>query len=220
LNDAKFVPPPPEDLMEALGELEKFWHAPSKLPLVVRLALIHYQFEAVHPFLDGNGRIGRLLLIPLLCAEKPLPQPMLYLSAYFEKNRQEYYRLLLAVSQDGRWEEWVSFFLRGVAEQSQDAVTRSEKLLALWQDYRRRSQSVRSSALLLTLVDELFNRPFLTFSQAKEALNVTFRSAQMNVQKLIDAKILEELPGRKYGRIFMARAILNILEDPVGVKVL
>ena len=215
LNDAKFVPPPPEDLMDALGDLEKFWHAPSKLPLVVRLALIHYQFEAVHPFLDGNGRIGRLLLVLLLCAEKALPQPMLYLSAYFEKNRDEYYRLLLAVSQDGRWEEWVSFFLRGVAEQSQDAIKRSEKLLALWHQYRKRLQSVRSSALLLTLVDELFNRPFLTFSQAKDVLKVTFRSAQLNMQKLIDAKILEELPGRKYGRIFMAREILNILEGPI-----
>jgi Fic family protein len=216
LNDAKFVPPPTEDMMGVLGELEKFWHAPSKLPLVVRLALVHYQFEAIHPFLDGNGRIGRLLLILLLCVEKTLPQPMLYLSAYFEKNRAEYYRLLLAVSQDGCWEEWVSFFLRGVAEQSQDAIRRSEKLLVLWHQYRKRLQSVRSSALLLTLVDELFNRPFLTFSNAKDVLHVTFRSAQMNMQKLIDAKILEELPGRKYGRIFMARQILNILEDPVS----
>jgi Fic family protein len=215
LNEAKFVPPPPEDMIDALGEMEKFWHAPSKLPLVVRLALIHYQFEAVHPFLDGNGRIDRLLLILLLCADKTLPQPILYLSAYFEKNRAEYYRLLLAVSEDGRWEEWIAFFLRGVAEQSQDAIKRSGKLLALWHQYRKRLQSVRSSALLLTLVDELFNRPFLTFSQAKDVLNVTFRSAQMNVQKLIDAKILEELPGRKYGRIFMAREILTILEDPV-----
>jgi Fic family protein len=215
LNDAKFVPPPEADLMGALGELEKFWHAPSELPVVIRLALIHYQFEAIHPFLDGNGRIGRLLLILLLCVEKILPQPMLYLSAYFEKNREEYYRLLPAVSQDGRWNEWVSFFLRGIAEQSQDAIKRSVKLLALWHHYRKRLQSVRSSALLLALVDELFNRPFLTFSQAKEVLHVTFRSAQMNMQKLIDAKILEELPGPKYGRVFMAREILNVLEESI-----
>lgn len=212
LNDAKFVPPSPEDMAEALSGLEKFWHTPSPMPLVVRLALIHYQFEAIHPFLDGNGRIGRLLIIFLLCAEKVLPQPMLYLSAYFERHRAEYYRLLLAVSQDGRWNEWVSFFLRGVAEQSQDAVRRSERLLALWQDYRRRLQAARSSALLLRLVDELFNRPTLTFGLAKDTLRVTFRSAQLNVMKLVHAGILQELPGRSYGRIFIAREVLDILE--------
>jgi Fic family protein len=184
------------------------------LPLVVRLALIHYQFEAIHPFLDGNGRIGRLLTTLLLCAEQVLTQPLLYLSAYFERNRSEYYRLLLAVSQDGKWAEWLSFFLRGIAEQSRDAIRRSEMLLQLWQDYRKRLQSVRSSALLLKLVDELFNRPYLTFGNAKEVLAVTYRSAQLNVTKLVDAGILEELPGRKYGRIFVAREILKTLEVP------
>lgn len=212
LNEAKFVPPPPEDLMDTLGELEKFIHAPSPLPLVVRLALIHYQFEAIHPFLDGNGRIGRLLLTLLLCSEKVLPQPMLYLSAYFERQRAEYYRLLLAVSQDGRWLEWVSFFLRGVAEQSRDAVQRSERLLDLWKNYRARLQSVRSSALTLRLVDELFNRPYLTFSRAKETLAVTFRAAQLNVRKLQEAGIVEPIPGMVYGQVFVARGILDILE--------
>ena len=122
LNEATFVPPPVEELMSSLGELEKFCHAPSPLPLLIRLALIHYQFEAIHPFLDGNGRIGRLLLTLLLSSENVLPQPMLYLSAFFERNRDEYYRRLLAVSRDGQWLEWISFFLRGVAEQSRDAV--------------------------------------------------------------------------------------------------
>ena len=214
LNDATFVPAPPEELMRVLGDLEKFWHEPSPLPLLVRLALIHYQFEAIHPFLDGNGRIGRLLLILLLCAEKVLPHPMLYLSAYFERNRQEYYDHLLAVSQDGRWPEWVSFFLRGVAEQSRDAVKRSEKLLELWRQYRQRLQSVRSSAILLTLVDKLFHQPYITFGLARSALGVTFRSAQLNVEKLVNAGILKEIPGRKYGRIFVAHEVLDILEKP------
>ncbi|MEN9573390.1 MAG: hypothetical protein RL514_1245 [Verrucomicrobiota bacterium] len=213
LNEAKFVPPPPEDLAEALGELEKFWHAPSPLPLVVRLALVHYQFEAIHPFLDGNGRIGRSLLILLLCAEKVLPQPMLYLSAYFERNRQEYYRLLLAVSREGCWQEWVRFFLRGVAEQARDAINRSEKLLALWQAYRGKLQSARSSALLLKLVDGLFDRPFLSFVKAEKSLGVTFRAAQLNVLKLVDAGILRERgEGRIYGRIFVAHEIMAVLE--------
>lgn len=213
LNEAKFVPPPPEDLAEALGELEKFWHAPSPLPLVVRLALVHYQFEAIHPFLDGNGRIGRSLLILLLCAEKVLPQPMLYLSAYFERNRQEYYRLLLAVSREGCWQEWVRFFLRGVAEQARDAINRSEKLLALWQAYRGKLQSARSSALLLKLVDGLFDRPFLSFVKAQKSLGVTFRAAQLNVFKLVEAGILHERgEGRTYGRIFVAHEIMAVLE--------
>jgi Fic family protein len=212
LNEAKFVPPPPEDMMKNLSDLEKYLHTPSALPLVVRLALIHYQFEAIHPFLDGNGRIGRLLLILLLCAENVLPQPMLYLSAYFERHREKYYQLLLSTSQDGRWSEWVSFFLRGVAEQSRDAIKRSEKLLALWHQYRKRVQAVRSSALPLILVDELFKRPYLTFSAAREVLGVTFRSAQLNVRKLIAAGILKELPGRSYGKIFIARDVLDVLE--------
>lgn len=212
LNDAKFVPPPPDELMNSLGELEKFWHAPSPLPLVVRLALIHYQFEAIHPFLDGNGRIGRLLLTLLMCSEKALPQPMLYLSAYFERHRDDYYRHLLSVSQDGRWTEWISFFLRGVAEESRDTIQRSENLLSLWQRYRQSLQTVRSSGLLLTLVDELFHRPYLTFTQAAKTLNVTFRAAQLNVSKLVDAGILHELPGRTYGRMFVAHEILKTLE--------
>ena len=212
VNDATFVPPPHEDLMSSLGELEKFWHAPSPLPLLLRLALIHYQFEAIHPFLDGNGRIGRLLLTLLLVSENVLPQPMLYLSAYFERHRDEYYRRLLAVSRDGQWIEWISFFLRGVAEQSRDAVRRSEKLLGIWQRYRQQFQTARSSASLLKLIDELFHQPYLTISSAKSVLNVTFRSASLNVEKLVTAGILEELPGRTYARVFRAREIIEALE--------
>ena len=182
--------------------------------MVVRLALVHYHFEAIHPFLDGNGRIGRLLVILLLCAEKALPKPMLYLSAYFERNRKDYYRLLLAVSQEGNWIEWISFFLRGIAEQSRDAIVRAERLLELWQKYRRKLQSVRSSALLLRLVDELFSLPYLNIGRAQSCLKVTYRSAQLNVQKLVDAGILKEMPGRKYNRIFIASEILKILEAP------
>lgn len=213
LNDATFVPPPPEEMDEALSALEKFWHAPSPLPLVVRLALIHYQFEAIHPFLDGNGRIGRLLIILLLCAEKALPQPMLYLSAYFERNRKEYYRLLLEVSQAGRWDEWLRFFLRGVAEQSRDAIVRSDKLLDLWHRYRKKLQAVRSSALVLRLVDELFRLPVVSIVGAQKLLKVTYTSAQLNVEKLVKAGILKEMTGRSYARMFAAPEILNVLED-------
>ena len=212
LNDAKFVPPPPEEMMDALIDLERFLHEPSDLPLVIRLALVHYQFEAIHPFLDGNGRIGRLLITLLLSAEKALPQPMLYLSAYFERNRTEYYRHLLAVSQGGCWTEWVSFFLRGVTEQAHDAIRRSEKLLRLWQSYRSKLQSARSSALPLKLVDHLFSQPYLTVGQAKDLLDVTHRAADLNVKKLVEAGILHEEPLQIYNRVFVARGVMAVLE--------
>ena len=131
LMDAVFVPPPELEMLEALSDLEKYLHTPSPLPLLIRLALFHYQFEAIHPFLDGNGRIGRLLLTFLLCAEGLLPQPLLYLSAYFERNRKLYYHLLLSVSHSGKWTDWIVFFLNGVAEQSRDAIKRSHQLMDL-----------------------------------------------------------------------------------------
>ncbi len=116
---------------EALQAFERFIHEPSRLPPLIRLALIHYQFEVIHPFRDGNGRLGRLLITLLLCMEAILPTPLLYLSAYLERNRQEYYHRLLRVSQAGEWDEWLIFFLRGVAEQAMDAVERSDRLRAL-----------------------------------------------------------------------------------------
>jgi len=212
LNDAVFVPPPVVEMNEALGELEKYLHAPSDLPPLIRLALIHYQFEAIHPFLDGNGRIGRLLITLLLCVEGLLRQPLLYLSAYFERYRQDYYDLLLAVSRAGRWQDWVMYFLRGVAEQSRDAVKRSNRLLDLRQEYRRKLQAARSSALLLHLVDELFSYPAITISMAAKRLQVTPRAAQLNVDRLIDQDILKEATGRKRNRVFIAPGIMSVIE--------
>ncbi len=212
LNEAAFVPPPVPEMKEALGELEKYWHTSSPLPPLVRLALIHYQFEAIHPFLDGNGRIGRLLLSLLLCVEGLMPQPMLYLSAYFERNREDYYRLLLSVSQQGAWSEWLHFFLGGVAEQSHDASKRSTQLLDLRQEYRNRLQSPRSTSLLLQLVDELFAYPAITIAQATRTLNVTPRAAQLNIEKLVSAGILEEATGRQRKRVFVDWKIVEIIE--------
>lgn len=212
LMDATYVPPPVDEMHDALGQLEQYLHAPSALPLLIRLAGIHYQFEAIHPFLDGNGRIGRLLMTLLLCSEGALSEPLLYLSAYFEQRREDYYRLLLGVSQAGRWDEWISFFLQGVAEQSKDAIGRSEQLLTLWQTYRATLQSARSSALQLQLVDELFSYPAITIGQAAKRLNVTQRSAQLNVEKLVRKGILREETGKKRNRVFMAPEIIKIIE--------
>lgn len=213
LNDATYVPPQEADMQEALGALERFWHTPSHLPPLVRIALVHYQFEAIHPFLDGNGRIGRLLITMLLSTENLLPQPLLYLSAFFEQHRQEYYARLLAVSQRGGWDAWLLFFLRGVAEQSQDAVSRAQQLLTLWQSSRQALQTSRSSVLTLRLLDQLFAYPAITVAGAAKELGITARAAQQNIDKLVDSGLLQESTGRQRGRVYVAPQIVAIVEE-------
>jgi Fic family protein len=178
----------------------------------VRLAAIHYQFEAIHPFYDGNGRIGRLLITLLLCMEGILPEPLLYLSAYIEKHRQTYYARLLGVSQRGEWNEWFTFFLRGVAESAMDAVERAAKLGELREDYRRRLARTRASAHPLTLADHLFAHPAISVPQAAKLLGVTHRAAQLNVNKLVSAGIVKEVTGRKRNRVFIAPEIVRAVE--------
>lgn len=212
LDEAVFVPPPVDEMHGALGELEGFLHAPSSLPPLVRIAMAHYQLEAIHPFLDGNGRIGRLLIALLLRTEGLLEQPLLYVSAFFDENRDDYDRRLLAVSQRGEWEEWVAFFLRAVEEKARDASQRAAALLDLRQDFRQSLERARASALLLTLVDALFESPVLTVPRAARRLGVTHRAATLNVRKLVDAGILEALPGRERNRLFVCRRALETLE--------
>ena len=211
--DATYVPPPVEEMKQALYAFETYLHTPSRFPPLIRLAMIHYQFEAIHPFLDGNGRIGRLLITLLLCTQRLLPQPLLYLSAFFERFRDDYYNLLLSVSQKGKWENWIRFFLRAVATQARDAIRRSDRLLALWRDYRIRMQEARASALLLQLVDELFEYPAITNRRAANRLSITARSAQLNVQKLLNAGILQEATGQQRNRVYIAPEIIRILEE-------
>jgi Fic family protein len=212
LEDAVHVPPPPAEMLTALTELERHLAEPSDLPPLIRLATIHYQFEAIHPFLDGNGRVGRLLISLLLREWELLPQPLLYLSAFFERRRREYYAHLLAVSRQGAWEPWIRFFLAGVAEQSQDAVDRWTRLLALRDDYHRRLQSARASSLALKLVDDLFVRPAITIAEAASSLGVTRRAAQQNLEKLERAGIVEEATHRRRNRVWLAREIVDLLE--------
>lgn len=213
LMEATFVPPPPPEMKEALGDLEKYLHITSDLPPLIRFALIHYQFEAIHPFLDGNGRIGRLLISLLLCHEGLLAQPLLYLSAFFERRRSEYYRRLLAVSAAGKWGPWIDFFLEGVIEQSQDAIQRTSRLLELWQRYRSKLQEARSSALLLQLVDRLFEYPVLSIPATSRFLAVTHRSGVQLVKKLVEAGILIEVTGRERYRLYAAKEIIDTIES-------
>jgi Fic family protein len=212
IADARFVPPPVQEMNQALDDFEKFIHAPSELPFLIRLTLIHYQVEAIHPFIDGNGRIGRLLIPLVLCEARYLPQPLLYLSAYFERNREAYADHLLRVSQTGAWSDWIRFFLEGVAEQSRDAVRRSQRLLDLQQEYHGKLQTARASALLLKLVDKLFAFPALTISHARKELDVTYPSAKRNMQKLVEAGILEAVNGRRRNRVYIAPEIISIIE--------
>lgn len=211
LNEADYVPPPVSQMTEALDAFEKYLHAGHDYPPLVRLAFIHYQFEAIHPFLDGNGRIGRLLISLLLAHWDLLPLPLLYLSAFFERQRQEYYDLLFAVSARGAWREWVEFFLRGVAEQARDAARRARRLQDLRLEWQQRLTTARASALLVRLADSLFDLPVLTIPKAQELLQVTYRSAQANVQKLVQAGIVRPVEGSAYRRVFIASEILETL---------
>lgn len=213
LMDATYVPPPVGDMKRALDRFEKYLHSDSNMPPLIRLAFVHYHFEAIHPFLDGNGRVGRLLITLLLCADGLLPQPMLYLSAFFERHREEYYRRLLAVSQKGDWLPWVQFFLQAIEVQSQDAIRRSDAVLDLWNTYRLKLQEARASALLLSLVDDLFSNPAINTKIAARILNVTPRSAQLNIDKLVESGILEEVTGQRRNRIYAAREIIATIES-------
>lgn len=213
IENASYVPPPASELNTCLSDLEKYIHQDDSFPLLIRLALIHYQFEAIHPFLDGNGRLGRLLITLLLCEWKLMPQPLLYLSAYFESNRRQYYDGLLDVSRTGNWNSWILFFLNGISVQSRDAVMRSKALMDLWQRYRERLQSARASGLLLTLVDYLFSQPFVSVSRIEKVLGVTPRSAQQNIDKLVKHGILHEITGRQRNRIFCAIEVVQIVDN-------
>lgn len=211
IADATYVPPPVAEMDVALDALEPFLHAESHLPALIRLALIHYQFEAIHPFLDGNGRVGRLLITLLLHTEKLLDQPLLYLSAFFERNRDEYYERLLAVSSRGAWSEWVDYFLRAVHEQAVDAVDRANSLLALRDEYSHRMTAARQSALLLAMIDRLFQAPAVTIAGVARDLGVTYASAKQNVEKLVAAGILEPLSHTR-NKVYMAGEILALIE--------
>lgn len=213
IHDATYVPPPHGHLQRALDAFERFVNMPTEFPLLVRLAMIHYQFEAIHPFEDGNGRLGRLLIPLLLDSERALPHPVLYLSAYFERYRREYNGHLLSVSQRGTWGEWVQFFLRGVADQSIDAVERARQLVALREHWAAKCQTARASALLLKLVDGLFHNPFVNLSRAVEFLKVRPQSAQNNIDQLVKQGILTEITGQRRNRVYAAREILLILEN-------
>lgn len=212
LQNASYVPPPPEHLMDCLGQWEKFLHDRS-LPPLVQAALMHYQFEAIHPFLDGNGRVGRLLITLFLVERGILPMPMLYLSAFFDATRQKYYDHLNAVRTRAAWELWLEYFLNGVARMSEDALsraTRINELLATW----RQVVSGTSSKTPAELVDLLGETPFWTTKRVAERTGVAFTTAQRAIDRLQSTGILTPVSDAKRDRVYCAKQIMAILDEP------
>jgi len=198
-----------------LEDFESYIHdPPPALPFLIQLALIHYQFETIHPFLDGNGRMGRMLITLLLCKRGFLPSPLLYLSAFFEERKDEYINNLLNVSQRGVWSEWIQFFLQGVAEQARDAVRRAQQLQDLQRQYQQKVRGERAGGALSHLVDELFVSPGITISGAARILEMSYNAARLNVEKLVSLGILHEATGRKRDRVFIASDLTAIIDEP------
>ncbi len=212
---ARFVPPPVKEMHEALSDLERFiGERRSNLPFLIQLALVHYQFEAIHPFMDGNGRLGRLLIALQLREREYLPQPLLYLSAYFERHSDTYRSHLRNVSRYGAWNEWIDFFLNGVAEQANDTALRSYQLLALLDRYQAWGLSASRTGNLAKLVELVFIRPVISFADAEAWLGVTQPGASRLIQQLVDQGILVEITGRQRNRRFAAREIIAIVSPP------
>jgi len=210
---ATYVPPPVDEMNQALSDLEKFIHTGTDIPVLARAAMIHYQFEAIHPFLDGNGRVGRLLMALLLAEWDILSQPLLNLSAYFERFRQEYYDLLLAVSQHGNWEAWLRFFLRGVSTQSKDSITRMERLGSIRSSYQPLVEAQKNSERMAAVVDFLFGRPIFNAKQLAEGLDMPFKTSRQYIEKLVQAGILREVTGYARNQIYRADEIFNAIDS-------
>ncbi|MBI5361430.1 MAG: Fic family protein [Planctomycetes bacterium] len=211
LADATYIPPAVMEMNESLGQWEKFIHANDKIPPLIKCALMHYQFEAIHPFLDGNGRIGRLMITFYLCEKGLLEFPILYISSYFEKHRNEYYDLLLGVSRDGNWDAWLKYFIRGVAEQAKTAEETGHKILNLQKKYRQKLEEISLTTHAFHVLDMLFLNPYVSLPGISEHLKIAWPTAKASVERLMQLGILEEISNRKRNRIYCAKELLNML---------
>ena len=211
-GNAAFVPPPPSHLAKTIAALEKYIHGKDSLPPLIRVGLVHVQFETIHPYLDGNGRIGRLLISLLLEHWKLLPQPVLYLSLFLKRHQAEYYRRLSAVRTDGDWEGWLDFFLDGVATTAQEAVTSARDLFAMiTSDRERILSSAATSVAALRLFQQLPGNPIVTTASVMQLLQITKPTAGRAIDALEDAGVLVETTGRRRDRSFAYRRYLDRL---------
>jgi Fic family protein len=215
IENARFIPPPRQEALAALDKLEKYIQREDRLgiPDLIDSALIHYQFEAIHPFADGNGRVGRMLITLHLFMRRAIRQPILYLSPVFERRKDEYIDRLYNVSRHGAWNEWVSFFLDVVAEACRKAIDTTDSLLALQKDFRNRLRSAGRSANLITICDQLFRSPIVTIPRIADNLKVQYRSAQLNVESLVRVGILKEIAGTSNPKFFIAPEIRDIINE-------
>ena len=211
-KNSTYTPPPPEYLDELLKNFEKFIQTtPNDMSVLIQCAIMHYQFEAIHPFQDGNGRVGRILVALLLSEKEILPQPILYMSAYFERNVKEYYSRLLAVSQKSDLNEWIKFFLVGIIDQTTSTIQDICELINLQNRYKKQLGHARTGANSLLLLDHLIENPFVTIPHVCDMLSITYPAAKNIVYRLVQLEILEESPIKYQSKVFVARKILDIL---------
>jgi Fic family protein len=214
IQDAMYVPPPPEKVPDLLHNLEQFIQQKDKIPLLIKAALIHAQFESIHPYIDGNGRMGRLLITFFLYSKGMLSKPLLYLSFYLKKHQQEYYQILNDVRYGGNWERWIAFFLTGVIETSTNSVETAKKIIDLRSDLvKTLLEKNIGGVIALKFIDVLFETPVITVSRAAEALDVSRQTANSLVKKFEDAGILVEITGNKRYKRYMFGDYLRIIQE-------
>lgn len=215
LHTASFVPPPPHEVMNSLGDLEKFIHEENGIPALIKIGMVHAQFETIHPFLDGNGRVGRLLITFLLCEKEILIKPVLYISHYFKKYRSEYYECLQRVRDFGEWEQWIKFFLKGVAVVSLEATETARSIVSLRERHRNlvTEKFGRAAGNGLKILEMLFNNPIVNVSVVQNHLGVTYPPANNLVQRFVDCGILSELTGKERYRVYQYGSYISLFSD-------
>lgn len=215
LRTATFVPPPPNELTALLGELEKYMHAEDQMPLLIRIALIHAQFETLHPFLDGNGRMGRLLIAFTLCQQTVLQKPVLYLSHYLKQNREEYYELLQSIRMQGDWEAWVKFFLRGVAEVSNEATETARGIVQMREAHRLKIIEAlgKGAANGLRFLESMYQRPIFKVSNVSDLLELSPQAANNLTDRLVQLELVREITGQRRNRVFRYDPYIELFSD-------
>ena len=219
IDAATFVPPPPKEMEAAFGELERYIDGSrdnaTALPLLVDCALVHAQFETIHPFLDGNGRVGRLLIALLLCERGVLTSPVLYLSTYLRRNRSKYFELLMEVRDRGAWEPWIDFFLRGVAETSTEAALTAQKVHTMRETHRRTLEDNGGTLNDLAVLDRLFSQPLANAAWVERSITVSQPTANAILSRFEAAGVLREITGQRRNRVYRYDAYLTLFDQPV-----
>jgi len=215
LIDAVFVPPAPDDVPKALSDLERFLHQQDPMPILIKIGLAHAQFETIHPFLDGNGRVGRLLISFLLCERNILQKPVLYISYFFKQHRDQYYNLLQKIRTTGDWESWLNFFLTAVAEVSNEATEKARRIVSLREKHRRTiiDHFGRTSSAGLKVLESLFSQPIISVKEIANLANVSFSAANQLMSRFEEHKILSEITGYARNRRYRYGEYVNLFID-------